>query len=157
MTLNDFGKAVEWTWTDLPRHNVNIELDEFIIMPNHVHGIIRIVGAGSKPALMQSSKPALMQSSKPALMQSSKPALMNGSNPDDKGQGLSEILRQFKTFSARRVNQIRNSTGVPLWQRDFFEQIIRNDADLRRVREYIVNNPILWESDDYFCRLNGGF
>ena len=128
MTLNDFGKAVEWTWTDLPRHNVNIELDEFIIMPNHVHGIIRIVGAGSKPALM------------------------NGTNPDDKGHGLSEIARQFKTFSAKRVNQIRHSRGVPLWQRDFFEQIIRNDVELRRIREYIVNNPVSWESDDYYKR-----
>jgi len=51
MVLNDAGRIVEFTWLDLVQHNHNIELDEFIVMPNHVHGIIIIVGAGSKPAL----------------------------------------------------------------------------------------------------------
>jgi len=67
MLLNDAGKIVEFTWMDLTQHNDNIELDEYIVMPNHIHGIINIVGAGSKPALNHNSKPALNHNSKPAL------------------------------------------------------------------------------------------
>ncbi len=134
MILNDVGNAVEWTWTDLPRHNKNIALDKFVIMPNHFHGIIHIVGAGSKPALINGSKPALINASKPILI----------------SHGLSEIVRQFKTFSAQRVNQIKHSPGISLWQRDFYEHIIRHEVDLKRIREYIITNPVSWGLDDYY-------
>ncbi len=143
LTLNDAGKAVESTWTDLPRHNKNIKLDEYVIMPNHFHGIIHIVGAGSKPALINGSKPALINGSKPALINGSKPARI--------AHELSEIVRQFNTFSVQRVNQIKNSPGIPLWQRDFYEHMIGgNEVDLKRIREYIVNNPVSWGLDDYY-------
>jgi REP element-mobilizing transposase RayT len=62
----------------------------------------------------------------------------------------------FKTFSARRINALRGTQGTPFWQRNHWEHVIRNDAELARVREYIVNNPARWEEDRYY-RAAGGF
>ena len=127
MVLNEAGRIVEWTWYDLSNHVDDIELDEFVVMPNHVHGIIiihdnRIVGAGSEPA---PTEPA-----------------------PTKRHGLPEIIRQFKTFSGKRINQWRGATGIPVWQRNYWEHIIRDENDLNRIREYINNNPFDWESDN---------
>jgi len=60
---------------------------------------------------------------------------------------LSEIVRQLKTFSARRINTIRRTPGAPVWQRNYYEHIIRNENEMNRIREYIINNPIKWETD----------
>jgi REP element-mobilizing transposase RayT len=61
---------------------------------------------------------------------------------------LSEIVRGFKTFSSRRINIFRGTPGVPVWQRNYYEHIIRDDADLHRIREYIEQNPARWAEDD---------
>jgi len=126
MVLNDAGRTVEYTWHDLPKHNLHIELDAFVIMPNHLHGIIIIsdhivilVGAGSEPAPTTTPK----------------------------RHGLPEIIRQFKTYSSKRINQKRRTIGMPLWQRNYYEHIIRNEDELNRIREYIINNPLQWELD----------
>ncbi len=115
--MNDAGQMVEFTWFDLPNHNPPIVLDEFVVMPDHVHGIILItdgnaVRAGSEPAPTIPTR-----------------------------HPLSETVRQFKTFSAKHVNQIRGVTGIPVWQRDYYEHIIRNDVELEHVRQYITTNP----------------
>ncbi len=116
MALNDAGRMVQQVWDDLPNHYSHVELDECVVMPNHVHGIVVIVGAGFKPA-------------------------------PTKRHGLPEIVRALKAFSARRINEIRNTPGVKLWQRGYYEHIIRNDDELNRIREYIANNPMKWEMD----------
>ena len=120
MQMNDAGQMVEFTWFDLPNHNPPIVLDEFVVMPDHVHGIILItdgnaVRAGSEPAPTIPTR-----------------------------HPLSETVRQFKTFSAKHVNQIRGVTGIPVWQRDYYEHIIRNDVELEHVRQYIATNPKKW-------------
>jgi REP-associated tyrosine transposase len=61
--------------------------------------------------------------------------------------GLPEIVRALKTFSARRINEKRHTPGVPVWQRNYYEHIIRGDEELLRVREYILGNPLDWEND----------
>jgi putative transposase len=144
MVLNAFGKLVESTWYDLPNHNTNVNLDQFIVMPNHVHGIIIlndvhdtvgagsvIVGAGSEPAPTGHNN-------------ITNPQINNKPKPHD----LPEIVRQFKTFSARRINQKRQMTGYPVWQRGYFEHIIRNEPELYEIRKYIINNPAQWELDN---------
>jgi len=120
MLLNEFGQIVTKCWYDLTNHYAEITLDAFIVMPNHIHCIIVInndVGAGFKPA------------------------------PTDKRHGLSEIVRAFKAFSSRYINQIRNTPGIPVWQRNYYEHVIRTEKELDQIREYIVNNPIQWELD----------
>ena len=118
MSLNDAGKVVQATWNSLPEHYAHVMLDESVIMPNHMHGIVAIdahVGAGLKPAPTR--------------------------------HGLPEIVRAFKTFSSRRINEIRDTRGVSVWQRNYWEHIIRSEPELTSLREYIRNNPLQWELD----------
>jgi REP element-mobilizing transposase RayT len=107
--LSRYGQVVQYNWNILPNKFNNVQLDEFVIMPNHIHGIIQLTTSGEKP--------------------------------------LSEIIQSFKTSSARRINQLRDSRGIPVWQRNYYEHIIRNDEALQKIRKYIVNNPLSWEQD----------
>ena len=94
-------------------------------MPNHIHGIIfleevvsRNVGDGFKPS------------------------------PTQKAHGLSEIIRGFKTFSARKINVLNSSEGKHFhWQRSFYDHIIRDERALENIREYILHNPLKWKTD----------
>ena len=116
MQLTNYGEIIQVHWDSLPKHYHYVELDEFIIMPNHVHGIIVLT---DNPACK-------------------------------KRHGLPEIIRSFKTFSARRINKIRRLSGVPVWQRGYYEHIIRNEKSLMAIREYIVKNPLSWEEDELY-------
>ncbi len=123
--LNDLGKAVQSTWDDLVNHVDNIELGPFVIMPNHIHGIIQIIqpnGAGSEPT----------------------PTTIKEQTP------LSEIVRQFKTFSAKRINKILKTNNKPVWQRNYYEHIIRDDKSFQMIGEYILANPVQWNNDRYY-------
>jgi REP element-mobilizing transposase RayT len=117
MFLNDAGMIVLDCWRDLSNHYANIILDAFFIMPDHVHGIIEIADAG---IVDTGFKPV---STMPAL------------------HGLSEFIRALKTFSARKINQMRQTPGVPVWQSRFYDRIIRNADELHRIRKYIIDNP----------------
>ncbi|BCX13327.1 MAG: hypothetical protein KatS3mg067_2265 [Thermosynechococcus sp.] len=127
MRLNDFGQVVHGVWNNLPNHYAGVEMDAFVVMPNHVHGIVVIVGAGLKPAPTTTAAPTTTTA------------------PTQ--HGLPEIIRGFKTFSARRINELRSTPGVPVWQRNYYEHIIRNEESLHRIREYIANNPLKWQLD----------
>ena len=130
MHLNELGEMVNFTWLDLVNHIANILLGPFIIMPDHIHAIIHIIEAGEiLPIKMAGLEPA------PTI-----PLAPLGQNQTS----LTEIVRQFKTFSARRINILRNTSGVPVWQRSFWDTIIRNDKSYRSITEYIVTNPQRW-------------
>ncbi len=126
MRLNAFGDIVRACWDDLPSHYAHIELDAFVVMPNHVHGIIILenpAGEGLKPS----------------------PAGTIATTT--KRHGLPEIVRAFKTFSARRINELRGTPNVPVWQRSFHERVIRSDHELNRIRQYLIDNPEQWALD----------
>jgi putative transposase len=108
--LSRYGQVAAREWLGLPHHYPHIELDEFCIMPDHVHGIIVICTGGS------------------------------GSS-----YALPEIVRGFKTYSARRINELRQTPGIHVWHRNYYEHVIRDSADLDRIRHYILENPIRWE------------
>ena len=127
MRLNQYGEIVMRCWNDLPHHYPNVALDVCVVMPNHFHGVVTLtenhgsnsgVGAGLKPA--PTSK---------------------------KRHGLSEIVRAFKTFSSRKINALRNTPGIPVWQRNYFERVVRNENELFEIREYIQQNPLKWDLD----------
>jgi REP element-mobilizing transposase RayT len=127
MLLNEWGNVVEDCWNEVPSHFKHVELDAFVIMPNHVHGIIIIadythVGAGS-------------------------PRPYN-KNVSGTKHTLGQIVAYFKYQSSKRINLIRGTPGMRLWQRNYYEHIIRDEKDLDEIREYIVNNPIKWVLDD---------
>ena len=122
MQLNSLGEIVQGVWFALTEHYAHIHLNEFVVMPNHVHGIIEIeaesVGVGFKPTPTR--------------------------------HGLSEIVRAFKTFSARRINEKCNTVGNKVWQRNYYEQIIRSEISYLAITEYIQTNPQRWMDDVYF-------
>jgi putative transposase len=122
MQMNQYANIVQRCLRELPEHYPDIMLDEFIIMPNHVHGIIIIiddaVGTGLRPV--------------PTRI---------------KRYSLSEIVRAFKSFSARHINMIRKTTDTPIWQRSYYDHVVRNERSLNRIREYIRTNPEQWSWD----------
>ena len=142
--LNQLGKLVDFTWLDLPNHVSGIKLDAFVIMPNHIHGIITIidrtphVGGGSSESFRLShlNEPPPTLSGRPVMVIKQKP--------------LSEIVRQFKTFSAQRINRFRGTKYSHVWQRDYYDRVIRNEIAYQKVFEYIQSNPMKWKMDKYY-------
>ncbi len=125
MRLNEWGRIVRETWVALPSHYPHIALDAFVIMPDHVHGIIIIGGTGTVGSVGADLRPAPTEV----------PATRHG---------LPEIVRAFKSFSARRINEVRITPGVSVWQRKYYEHVVRDEADLARIRAYIQDNPAGW-------------
>ena len=159
MAENDYGNIVRQCWNDLPAHYPHIRLEEFVVMPNHIHGIIVIrdsvladdpVGAGLKPAPTTTTQSApthpvrathsVRAGFKPAPTMTTKPA-------PTPTHGLPEIVRALKTFSARRINEIRRTPGIPVWQRNYYDHIIRDTKSHYWISRYIQNNPANWTTD----------
>ena len=141
MVLNQFGQIVEACWHDLPLHYPNIRLDSFVVMPDHVHAIVFIDNA-LFPKAVESDRADVAVVAVAAVAAGFKPATTATTVP--KRHGLSEFVRALKTFSARRINELRHTPGVTVWQRDYWEHIIRNQKALRNIRTYILNNPARW-------------
>ncbi len=171
MQLNERGKCVLRTWEDLPNHNINMKLGTFQIMPNHIHGIIILnnVGAGSKPAQNHTNARQNKRAGYESITKNTDIGANNqagyesipnntdigannraGLEPAPTNQKLSEIVRQLKTFSAKHINKIRGSAGTPVWQRNYYEHIIRNEQSYIKISEYIMYNPMNWENDELY-------
>ena len=133
MILNDAGLIMKSVWDELPQRYEGIETDALIIMPNHIHGIVKIVGAVGAALALPSLFPECAANKKGAA--SSAPT-------------LGDVIRAFKSVSAIQVNRLLSRSGQPLWQRNYYEHIIRNEEGLNRIREYIGNNPMNWEWDE---------
>jgi len=156
MQLSRFGKIVSYTWMDLPKHYPHIILDEFCIMPNHVHFVVVLTDNGrdgssrlskvSLPARRDGSCGITKTSSSTSipLPETSLPA--QETHPDNR-HPLSEVIRAFKSFSAKRINALQKTTGNPFWQKNYYEHIIRNDRAWNAIAWYIFNNPLNWQLD----------
>jgi putative transposase len=133
MHLNRYGEAVQFNWNNLPKIYPHVQLDAFVIMPDHIHGIIILkndpVGAGSPTD------------------ESTTENLYKPAPAPQKRHGLPEIIRNLKTRSGTRINQLRSTKGNPVWQRGYYEHIVRNQQALFNIRRYIINNPIKWQKD----------
>jgi putative transposase len=144
MRPNDAGAIALAVWNDLPAHYARVQLDAFVIMPSHVHGIIVLtddvaadVGADAVGVGVGADAVGM------GVGAGLKPAPTG----DGRRHGLPEVVRAFKTFSARRINALRSTPGVPVWQRNYHEQIIRSAESLERIRAYIETNPERWTLD----------
>jgi len=151
MILNEYGQIVQMAWNELPQHYGNIQLDEFVAMPNHMHGIViitdvnnDIVGAGFKPA------PTAITATTATTPTYPMTATTYPTATPTKKHGLPEIVRALKTFSARKINELRNTSGEKIWQRNYYEHIIRNEQSYQRIANYIMNNPANWEKDKFY-------
>jgi putative transposase len=132
MCLNELGLIVqfEWKWTEVVRPT--IDMDVYVVMPNHLHGIVifgetalpiqnvadRVVGADSCPPLHRPKR------------------------------SLGSFVAQFKATTTKRINELRDLPGTPVWQPNYYEHIIRSEKDCNRIREYIHYNPQNWSTDE---------
>jgi REP element-mobilizing transposase RayT len=143
MQRNEWVQIAWNRWHTIPDHFPHVELDAYVVMPNHVHGIIVIagpVGAQHAAPLPQSGprQPAPRQS---APLQPLRTNVQPGS--------LGAIVRSLKSSATKRINELRNMPGTPFWQRNYWEHIIRDEASLNRIREYIETNPARWTEDHF--------
>lgn len=122
--LTEYGGIARDFWPQVPVHFPCVSIDASVIMPNHVHAIIVIdepsVGRGvvTTPLPTGIARPTLGQ-----------------------------IVAYYKYQTTKGINQIRNSVGMPFWQRSFYDHIIRNDREMDTIRRYILQNPLRWELD----------
>ncbi len=137
--LSPAGRAVLACWEAIPRHFTNVDLDAFVIMPNHIHGIVTILpaeGVGAKHLALSDASPARV------------PDKPRGTRPGS----LAAVVQNLKSVSARRVNALRGRPGEAVWQRGYFERVIRTDKEMNALREYILGNPARWAEDEYYSR-----
>ena len=123
MKLNGFGE-IAWEYMNtIPEHFLYIDLGEIIIMPNHVHGIIIINETNSE---------------------------CNGVGVQHAAPLLSTIVRSYKSSVTNQINKIRNTPKSPVWQRNYWEHIIRDEKSFDEISTYIINNPGKWQFDKLF-------
>jgi putative transposase len=155
--LNKYGKIIETCWQEIANHFQNVELGAFIVMPNHFHGIIYIVerrGAVPAPRNRQTENnfeelQKIKNRELNAPENSNLSTNRGGETPPLRRPTLGQMMAYFKYQSTKRMNVLSN-TGVitKLWQRNYYEHIIRDEQDLQNKTEYIQANPLLWEQDD---------
>ncbi len=120
----------EWFKTAALRPYLLLRADEFVLMPNHIHGILWIMD-------------------RPAATKEQPRRPITAANPPrgPKSRSIGAILAGFKSATTRRVNEHRPASRLPLWQRNFYEHVIRDGKSLDRIRRYIADNPSRWEFD----------
>lgn len=186
MRLNRYGHIVRNAWFDLPQHYGNLELGAFVVMPNHVHGIIILTESHGRGGSGMPDEGVLTEGSR-----GGSPVPGDGALPEGDGRGgspvsgggalpdqararreplpigetrpyanqtrpygiptrpdLSEVVRAFKSFSAKRINRLRHTEGMPVWQRNYYEHIVRNQREMERIAGYIESNPLMWDEDE---------
>jgi putative transposase len=125
MALSDLGEIAAESWQWLAEQYPYVTLDAWIVMPNHLHGIVVTnddLGRGAARRAPTTGPPA-------------------------KRKPLGQLIGASKTVSTKRINQTRDNAGTPFWQRGFYEHIIRNDRELNAIRQYVADNPLKWQLD----------
>ena len=127
MRLNEYGWVVAECWEWLDQRYQHVDLDGWVVMPNHLHGVIMIddVGRGGSGRGGSRTAPTDMAKRKP----------------------LGRLIGAFKTVSAKQINNLRGMSGAPVGQRNYYEHVIRAEDELDRIRGYIDDNPRMWEMD----------
>lgn len=128
MVASDFGRIAAEEWERTAQLRPYVRLDAFVVMPNHVHGIVWILG-------VETPRVGAQRRCAPTA------------TPNVLPRSLGAIVRGFKSAVAKRINQIRDTPGAPVWQRNYYEHIVRNERELNAIRKYIQNNPANWPTD----------
>jgi putative transposase len=121
MQLNAWGDIARDEWLQTSILRTNVDVDSFVVMPNHVHAIVVIHGAVGAQRAAPSHNVA------------------SGS--------LAAVVRSYKSAVARRINILRDTPGVPVWQRNYHEHVVRDEKGLNQLREYVQYNPARWAED----------
>ena len=161
MQLSEFGQIVSDTYLWLASQYPYVYLDQWIVMPNHLHGIIGLTAdsrgvansrkGGSRTALTRGvtdDSRGVADDSRGVTDDSRRGGSRTA--PTDGGtkrKPLGRLIGAFKTVSTKHINILRDTPGTPVWQRNYYEHIIRNEEALQQIRQYIRNNPLSWQKD----------
>jgi REP element-mobilizing transposase RayT len=137
--LSPFGEIVREEWLASEAIRREIELDEFVVMPNHFHGIVWIVWAETAAARPDGA-PTVEASG--GILLPNRPASIQ--RPP---RSLGSFVAGFKSACTRRINAMRDTPGALVWLRNYYERVIRNERELNAIRKYIRDNPANWEKD----------
>lgn len=163
MVLNDAGLVVQNIWGKLPDYYPGIFIDAFVIMPNHIHGILRIhdqyahgpVGArfiapsnGSGP-ILESRRGAIYRAHSARRANLGQDAIL-GQGAINRAPTVGDIIRLFKAKCTFGINALRQTRGTSVWQRNYWERIVRDDQEYRALCEYIKQNPAQWQQDSLY-------
>lgn len=157
MRLNPAGEIVRALWNGLPDRFPNLTTDLSVIMPNHFHGIIMINAVGAPLAA-----PAFNLTGNRDDTSENRGVENQGveSNEDVASKGaasrgaassaptVGKIMRAFKSLSAIEINRAADRQGCPVWQRNYYERVVRDEWELEGIREYILYNPLKWDQDE---------
>ena len=133
MALNKLGTIVFDSWMSITERRSNLRLDHFVVMPNHLHGIILIGETEQKDTCIAES---LVSTKKPGKLSS---------------DSLGTIVGQFKGAVTKRAKTQSIPSASRIWQRNYYEHIIRDEDSLNRIRAYVVENPLRWTEDSLFA------
>jgi putative transposase len=128
--LSDIGQLIRQYWVAIPRHFANVRRDEFVIMPNHFHGIIVI-----HDDALRRGKACLA------------PTRVTFGHPAARSLGI--IIGSFKSAVTKFAHKCSEYSNIPIWQRNYYEHVIRNESDLSEKQKYIIDNPAKWNEDEY--------
>jgi REP element-mobilizing transposase RayT len=129
--LNALGRVVEDEWIKSLEMRRHVDLDAYVIMPNHLHAIVALFDQGARSA----------------------PLRGKGLHDGMQAKSLASLVAGFKAAVTRRASNALPRLRLPIWQRNYYEHIVRDDRDLERIRAYIEANPARWEEDSYHPRL----
>jgi REP element-mobilizing transposase RayT len=135
MVLNQFGEVVKKEWLKTFDMRRDLILDEYIVMPNHFHGIIIIANNNTK-TIDNFGRGTLQRA--PTFEQFGRPV----------SNSIPTVIRLFKSSTTKQINEFCQTPKMPLWQRNYYEHIIRNEDELNQIREYVAENPLKWETDE---------
>jgi putative transposase len=141
-------RVIETFWQRIPQHCPDVTLDAWVVMPNHLHGIL-LLGTSDADLARVAREPAgvdvaSMTRSSARGAASLPPAVPTRGPP---AGSLGTIVGNFKAVTTRRINGVRKTPGARVWQRNYYERVVRNERELEAIREYIQNNPANWALD----------
>jgi putative transposase len=138
VVLSKFGLIAWQQWENLPKRFPNIDLGASMIMPNHMDGIVEILaGRGTAGNRMDLDGGSTRRA----------PTTHEAFQKPVKGS-IPTIVRSYKSAVSYRINLMRGTQDIPVWQRNYYEHVIRNEKDLQNKTDYINGNPLLWEQDN---------
>jgi putative transposase len=137
MSLSALGETVEREWLKTNTNRPHVVLDSFVVMPNHFHGILVLVEAIRRGTARRARIPTPTADNKRAFG-----GPVAGSVPT--------IVGAFKSAVTRRAHMVPDTSNRIIWQRNYHEHVIRDERDLKRIREYIRDNPMKWHLDRYY-------
>lgn len=146
MRVNDIGQMIDMWWRKMFDKYDNVFVDEYVIMPNHIHGIINIVGA------IPCNRPVNNVKNETIIHNNEGENMVSPLRISNTHAGLGQYVSWFKRMSTTEyIRHVKNDNwprfDKRIWQRNYYEHIIRNDAELNRIRQYIIENPLKWDMD----------